>query len=276
MQVVISANTNNSHTISAEQLLPVLFSLPESETEPVLPFWFTGGFALSTKFIGIVLASQGMIQLVSTLYLFPKIQRKLGTLTTYRLVVITYPLLYLVAPYITLVPIKLRIPTIYAFLIWKVTAQAWSFPAIQLMLNNTLPKRVRGTFNGFASSAASMSRALGPTIAGLLEAAGLSKGMLGLPWWFTALVAMLGLFLSSFMVGQKPNFSDPEKATQDDVDGPVPPAISPEINAALVAAESSNTTSNSVQSRPTSPLLTRISIEIRRSARRDSKALTSG
>ena len=249
----------------------MLFSLPESDAQPQLPFWFTGGFALTTKTIGGILSLQGVIQIVATIVVFPIVQRKLGTLRTFRMVVLTYPLLYLLVPYLTLVPVKFRMPAIYAILVWKVTAQAFSFPSNNIMLANATPKRALGTFNGFAQSSASFARAIGPSLSGLLEAAGLSKGMLGLPWWFNAMVALLGATLSLFMVEQHRRSLDPEKVDSEEVVGPIPPAISPEINAALVVAESTNTTTESVLSRPPSPLLTRISMDIRRNARRDSK-----
>lgn len=212
---------------------------------------------------------QGLIQMAVTLGVFPILNRKLGPLTTFRIAVLSYPLLYILVPYLTLVPINLRRPAIYAVLIWKVSAQAFSFPANNIMLANSTPKRALGTFNGFAQSSASFARAIGPSLSGLLEAAGLAKGMLGLPWWFNACVALLGATLSLFMVEQHRRPIDPEKHDLDESDGPIPPAISPDINAALVAAES---TPDSCVSRPTSPTLVRLSMDVRRSARRDSKS----
>ena len=268
----ININKPHSHTISAEQLLPVLFSLPESDEPPRLPFGFTGGFALTTKTIGGILSLQGVIQMIATIVVFPIVQRKFGTLTTFRMVVLTYPLLYLVVPYLTLVPVHLRMPAIYGILIWKVTAQAFSFPANNIMLANATPKRALGTFNGFAQSSASFARAIGPSLSGLLEAAGLSKGMLGLPWWFNACVAFAGAMLSLFMIEQNRRSTDPEKSDLDERTRPIPPAISPEIDAALVAAESTLGPVDSAMSRPSSPVLVRLSMDIRRNPRRDSKS----
>lgn len=258
------------HTISAEQLLPVLFSMPESDTPPALPFWFTGGFALPTKSIGGILSVQGVIQMFATMVVFPTVQLKLGTLRTYRMVVLTYPLLYLLVPYLTLVPANWRTPAIYVILVWKVTAQAFSFPSNNMMLSNATPRRQRGTFNGVAQSSASLARAIGPTVSGLLQAAGLSRGMLGLPWWVNALVATIGAILSLFMMEQKPLSTDPEKEDDEETAESIP-TISPDIDVALVAARSSNTPST-ILSRPSSPLLTRLSRDIRRQAISDRKS----
>lgn len=200
----------------------------------------------------------------ATMVIFPTVQLKLGTLTTYRIVILTYPFLYILVPYLTLAPVGLRMPAVYVILVWKVTAQAFSFPSNNMMLSNATPRKQRGTFNGVAQSSASLARAIGPTVSGLLQAAGLSRGMLGLPWWVNALVAALGAILSLFMTEQKPNLSDPEKDDDEESARSIPPAISPDMDVALVAACSSNTTADNLISRPSSPLLTRLSLDIRR------------
>ena len=272
LQQRIRTNAAYSHTISAEQLLPVLFSMPESDVPPRLPFWFTGGFALSTKSIGGILSLQGIIQMFATMVVFPTVELKLGTLRTYRMVILTYPMLYILVPYLTLVPVNFRMPAVYAILVWKVTAQAFAFPSNNMMLSNSIPKRQRGTFNGVAQSSASLARAIGPSVSGLLEAAGLARGMLGLPWWCNAIVAVLGAILSLFMIEQKMKSFDPEKKDEEETAEPILPAISPDVDAALVAARSSNTTAENTVSRPSSPLRTRLSLDIRRSGRSESKS----
>jgi len=262
-----------SHTISAEQLLPVLFSMPESDTPPSLPFKFIGGFALSTKSIGGILAAQGFVQMIVTMVVFPIVSRKLGSLMTYRMVVLSYPLLYLAVPYLTLVPVAWRMPAVWVVIIWKVTAQAFAFPSTNIMLANSAPStKVLGTLNGVASSAASGCRAFGPTVSGILQSAGLSIGTLGLPWWTNALIAGLGALLSLFMVEEKRRTFNSEKQPDDGESRPLPLALDDsEVDATLAAAESLNAASESHLSTPGSPLLTRMSLDIRRSSRRDSK-----
>lgn len=267
----------HSHTISAEQLLPVLFSMPESNAPPSLPFKFLGGFALPTKSIGAILAAQAFVQMIATMVIFPWVNNKLGSLTTYRLVVLTYPILYLVVPYLTLVPLRWRMPAVWVVIIWKVTAQAFAFPATNIMLANHAPSmKVLGTINGVAASAASGARAFGPTVSGMLQSAGLTVGALGLPWWMNALIACTGASLSLLMVEEKRRCFASEKnahATQRE-DAPLPSALdATELDAALVAAESLNASSESHVATPGSPLLTRMSLDLRRSSRRDSRPL---
>lgn len=262
------------HTISAEQLLPVLFSMPESNTPATLPFKFEGGFALSTKSIGAILAAQGFVQMIVTMIVFPLVNRKLGSLVTYRLVVLSYPLLYLAVPYLTLVPASWRTPAVWTVIIWKVTAQAFAFPSSNIMLANSAPStKVLGMLNGVAASAASGCRAFGPTVSGVLQSAGLSVGALGLPWWTNALVAGIGAVLCLFMIEEKRRTFEYEKAAHHEAElRPLPSALdATEMDATLVAAESLNASSESHVSTPGSPLLTRMSLDIRRNSRRDSR-----
>ena len=194
----------------------MLFSLPESHETPHLPFQFSGGFALPTKVIGFILSAQGFIQMFATLFVFPFVNRKIGSLATFRLVILSYPLLYLMVPYLTLVPTALRMPCIYFVLVWKVTAQALSYPSLAIMLANATPsKKVLGTLNGVAASSASLCRAFGPTLSGLVQSLGLSVGVLGLPGWANSFVALIGAILSLRMIEEKRRYSKVEEASLD-------------------------------------------------------------
>jgi MFS family permease len=243
-----SVLTMFSHTISAEQLLPVLFSLPESETAPSLPFKFTGGFDLPTRAIGGILSAQGLIQVIAMVFAFPMLTRYLGSLTLFRITVLTYPFLYIVTPYLTLVPSSLRMPCVYLILVWKVSAQAFTMPSALIMLaNNTPSPKVSGTLNGTMAASASLMRTFGPTFSGLLQSAGLSLGVLGLPWWTNAAVAVIGAVIAIFMREEKRRTFENEK------DVPMGDVLEQDdsIN------EGPNASLETLQSTPSSPLLTR-------------------
>nr|POE63005.1 positive regulator of purine utilization [Quercus suber] len=250
----------------------ILAYLPESDTPNALPFHFTGGFALSTKTIGGILAAQGFVQMFATLVLFPFVNRRIGSLATYRLVVLTYPLLYIVVPYLTLVPVAWRTPAIWIVVVWKVTAQALAFPSSSIMLANSAPsKKVLGTLNGVASSAASGFRAFGPTLSGLFQSAGLSVGVLGLPWWVTAVVACCGSVISMAMIEERRNTFANEKTTDIEVD--VLNEVAAEVsasNAARVVTQTSGSSDEGLLSPPGSPMFTRKNFAISHDTSRSS------
>lgn len=225
-----------------------MFSLPESQSAPSLPFKFTGGFDLPTRAIGAILSAQGLIQVVAMLFAFPVLTRHLGSLTLFRITVFTYPFLYIVTPYLTLVPSSMRMPCVYLILIWKVCAQAFTMPSALIMLaNNTPSPKVSGTLNGAMASAASLCRTFGPTFSGLLQSAGLSVGTLALPWWTNAAVAAIGVAIAIFMREEKRRTFDNEKAAPIEDDDEEDDANTDGPSASI----------ETLQSTPSSPLLTR-------------------
>jgi MFS family permease len=192
--------TFHSHTIALEQLLPILFATKPSQVAPVYPFKFDGGFGLPAQTIGLILSLQGFLQMIAQIIIFPIVSERFGSLTTFRVAVLGYPLLYLLIPYLALVPHSLRFPCISFVLLWKVTAQSFSFPSQSIMLANNAPsKRVLGTLNGIAMSAASLARAFGPTVIGYIHAVGLQSGYSIFSWWSCALVAVIGAIVSLLM-----------------------------------------------------------------------------
>ncbi|KXT16385.1 hypothetical protein AC579_5600 [Pseudocercospora musae] len=259
------------HTISAEQLLPVLLSMPKADQPPHLPFKFTGGFEMSTKRIGGILSIQGVIQMIATILVFPIVNRKLGSLWTYRMVVLSYPMLYFLVPYITLVPDAVKLPCIYLAIFWKVTAQAFAFPSSSIMLANTAPSsKVLGKLNGAAASAASACRAFGPTVSGVMQSAGLSIGTLGLPWWVNVLIAGIGAVIGMFMAEEKRRSFDDEKVVPEPPPTASDVAGAAEYGSGMAVAEDANC--DNLLTAPNSPLITRFSLDIRRNhTRRDSK-----
>jgi hypothetical protein len=180
-----------------------------------LPFKFTGGFALSTKAIGFILSLQGIYSMLAQLFLFPVIVRRFGCLQTFRCVAICYPLLYFLVPYLILLPEQLQVPGVYLCLMLKVTAQVLAFPSNAILLTNSAPSMlVLGAINGIAASTASLSRAFGPTISGLIHSVGLKLGYSGLAWWAGAFVCFLGAMESLWMEEVKGRF---DRIGKDDI-----------------------------------------------------------
>jgi MFS family permease len=138
--------------------------------------------------------------MVAQLVVFPWISKRLGSLRTFWLTIALYPFLYLIAPYLALLPRQFRIPGIVLLLVWKVTAQSLSYPSLAMMLANSAPsKKVLGTLNGTAASSASVCRGFGPTVSGAVATLGDSMGVSGLAWWTIAGVAMIAWIPGCFM-----------------------------------------------------------------------------
>ena len=186
--------------MSFDQLMPVFLSTPKSDDAVVLPLKFTGGLGLQTKTIGFMLAVQGVYSMIAQLWLFPFVVKHFGTLRTFRFVLLAWPPLYLAVPYLILLPAKLQMPAVYVALISKITFHVIAFPATAILLANAAPSsKVLGAINGAAASTASLSRAFGPTVTGLLHSKGLESGHSVLAWWACGLVCVIGAIQSFWM-----------------------------------------------------------------------------
>lgn len=194
--------------------MPVFLSTPKSDAQVALPLRFTGGLGLMTKTIGLMLAVQGVYSMIAQLWLFPFVVKHFGTLRTFRFVLMIWPPLYMAVPYLILLPAKLQMPAAYVALISKITFHVIAFPATAIMLANSAPtSKVLGSINGAAASVASLSRAFGPTITGLLHSKGLDSGYSVLAWWACGLVCMIGA-IESFWMEEPPM---PDRFKQSEV-----------------------------------------------------------
>ncbi|KFH47709.1 putative membrane protein-like protein [Hapsidospora chrysogenum ATCC 11550] len=195
---IISYGILAFHTMTFDQLLPVFLSTAPPEHPNVeLPFKFFDGFGLETKTIGVIMSVQGIYSLLSNYVIVPPVTRRLGSLRLFRILAISYFALYLVTPYIVLLPENMRMPAIYILVVWKCTFSTMAYPSNAILLANSAPsKQVLGTINGIAASTASLCRALGPAVSGLLYSLGLRTGYSGLAWWFSGIVTVVGAYLS--------------------------------------------------------------------------------
>jgi len=180
--------------------MPVFLSEPLMEGRQTLPWGVSGGFALSTKTIGFMMAVQGIYSMIAQLWLFPLIIRRIGTLATFRLVIAIWPALYFAVPYLVLLPRRFQATGIYVSLLAKITFHVLAFPSNAILLTNAAPsKKVLGTINGVAASAACLARAFGPTLTGAVHSVGLRFGTNGPAWWFGGLVCVAGVVESLWM-----------------------------------------------------------------------------
>ncbi|RYP75763.1 hypothetical protein DL771_002250 [Monosporascus sp. 5C6A] len=183
------------HTMTFDQLFPVFLSTEASEHRvPMsLPFKFVDGFGLDSKTVGIILSAQGAYSLLINMVVVPAVLKRLGALRLFRFLIVAYFALYLVTPYIVLLPESCRMIGVGLVLVWKCTFANMSYPSNAILTADSAPSHLAlGTINGVAASTASLCRAFGPTISGILYSVGLKSGYSGLAWWCNAIVAVFG------------------------------------------------------------------------------------
>ncbi|KAJ8108834.1 hypothetical protein ONZ43_g6306 [Nemania bipapillata] len=192
---IISFGILAFHTMTFDQLLPVFLATapPKNRIEPSLPLKFVDGFNLDSKTVGIILSLQGAYQLLVNMFLVPRVLSRFGPLRSFRFIVVAYFLLYLLTPYLVLLPPAYRMIGLAIVLAWKCTFSTIVYPSNAILIADLAPSHLAlGTINGVAASTASLCRAFGPTISGILYSVGLKTGYSGLAWWSSALVAIGG------------------------------------------------------------------------------------
>jgi MFS family permease len=178
--------------------------------KPHFPFTFTGGLALPPPSIGTALAILGVIGITLQLLLFPTLSFKLGTTRSFRLSLLLFPISYLLAPYLATLPSSTAPPApasgawiwlgITLVLAVQVTARTFALPSTAILVNNCCPHpSVLGSVHGIAQSVSSLTRTVGPVVAGWLYGVGLGKGVVGLAWWCMACVALVGAVAGRFV-----------------------------------------------------------------------------
>ena len=82
----------------------------------------------------------------------------------------------------------------------SVTARTFALPSTAILVNNCCPHpSVLGSVHGVAQSVSSLTRTVGPVLAGRLYGVGLNKGVVGLAWWCMSCVALVGALAGRFV-----------------------------------------------------------------------------
>ncbi|KAH8879706.1 MFS general substrate transporter [Thozetella sp. PMI_491] len=187
------------HTMTYDSLLPTFLSTPPpTHPQPAsLPFKFVDGFGFTTSKIGVIMAVQGAYAIVSNGFIVAPVSKQMGYLRLFKLIACSYFTLYLVTPYLVLLPESLRMVGIYSLIVFKNTLGTLAYPSNAVLLANSAPSQLSlGTINGIAASTASLCRTLGPLVSGALYTFGLQTGYSVIPWWVSGAVTIVGAFIS--------------------------------------------------------------------------------
>ncbi|MCJ1439235.1 hypothetical protein MMC27_008627 [Xylographa pallens] len=195
------------HNAAFMQVFPLFLSTPPSPNVGASLLFFDGGLGLPSSTIGTFLAAFGIMGIMIQLLLYPRLQAYRGTLWAYRVAWIMFPFAYVVAPYLSLLPPQgiFRWFGISLVLAIQVTARTFAIPSSVILLTNVAPsKKDLGTVHGAGNMASSLSRAVGPAVAGWVFGIGLDHGTVGLVWWtYLAIVAFVGYWQSGNLKGDE-------------------------------------------------------------------------
>lgn len=215
------------HSVSFDQLLPVFldFSPVRTIDDPSvkLPFKFSGGFNLDSGRIGGLFTIYGIFGMIIQFAVFPPLVRRLGTLNCYKIIALTFPLVYIAVPYVSLLRTDAQRQTVMmGLMLIKGFCAIFAFPCSTILLTNSAASlKVLGTLNGVATSISALGRAAGPALAGATFSLGADIGYMVIPWWTLAAIAIIGA-IPAWWLEEMDGFggmdSDDESAIYEDDD----------------------------------------------------------
>lgn len=220
------------HSVSFDQLLPVFldFSPVRTIDDPSvkLPLKFSGGFNLDSGRIGGLFTVYGIFGMIIQFAVFPPLVRKLGTLNCFKMIAVTFPLVYIAIPYVSLLRTDVqRQSAMMALMLVKGFCAIFAFPCSTILLTNSAASlKVLGTLNGVATSISALGRAAGPALAGATFSLGADIGYMILPWWTLAAIAVIGA-IPAWWLEEMDGFGDPDSDDEfaiyedDEGDSPV-------------------------------------------------------
>jgi len=175
-----------------------------------LPFVFTGGLGMPPRDVGLAMSILGVIGILLQLFIYPIANAKLGIIKSWRIFLYCFPLAYILAPFLSIVPSKSTPPAEKdGILVWmaiclvlfiQVTGRTFALPATTILVNNASPHpSVLGTMHGIAQSLSSAGRTIGPSLGGALYGLGLRKGVIGGIWWGLSGLAIVNCIASNWV-----------------------------------------------------------------------------
>jgi hypothetical protein len=175
-----------------------------------LPFIFTGGLGLRPPEVGMAMAILGVVGIGLQLCVYPWLSARLGTLRSWRVFLLFFPVTYFLVPYLSIVPSASPPPhpkdglavwaAIVGVLFLQVMGRTFALPAQTILVNNCIPHpSVLGTVHGIGQSVSSFARTVGPILCGFLYGLGLARGVVGGVFWAVSGVATCNVLASLFV-----------------------------------------------------------------------------
>lgn len=196
------------HSMTYDHLLPIFLQDKNPRgpmAVPHSPFDIPGGVGLSTRTVGVIMSTDGVIALVIQSLIFPALAGWLGVWKLFVLVTVLHPIAYLMVPFLAFLPQHLVFVGIYACLIVRNILSIIDYPVLLILIKQASPSdSVMGKINGLAASAGAAARTAAPPIAGYLYSTGADIGCTGVAWWGSTFVALLGA-LQLWFIHQKKN-----------------------------------------------------------------------
>lgn len=191
--LVVALTIFTYHSMTYDHLLPIFLQDKNPTLRHLSPFDIPGGVGLSTRTVGTIMSTDGIIALVIQSLIFPALAQRLGIWRLFILVTVLHPIAYFIVPFLVFLPQNLVFVGIYACLIVRNILSIIDYPVLLILIKQASPSdSVMGKINGLAASAGAAARTVAPPVAGYLYSTGAELGCTAVAWWGSTLVALIG------------------------------------------------------------------------------------
>ncbi|KAL0931845.1 nad dependent epimerase [Colletotrichum truncatum] len=168
-----------------------------------LPFLFNGGLELQDADLGFAVGMLGIIGVALQLTAVPHLTAKHGVVRAFKASLPLFPASLFIAPYLALLPAGngwvLWAGILFVLLLHVIGRSFGILVSILLVNQSTTQSSRRGTVHGIANAVASTSRSAGSIAGGMLYGLGLQQNVVGLGWWVTCCVGIIGWILGRWL-----------------------------------------------------------------------------
>lgn len=193
IMLVLALTIFTYHSMTYDHLLPIFLQDKNGTGSPTSVFDIPGGVGLSTRTVGVIMSTDGIIAIVIQSIIFPALAHYLGIWRLFVIVTVLHPIAYFMVPFLAFLPSQFVYGGIYTCLITRNILSIIDYPVLLILIKQASPSdSVTGKINGLAASAGAVSRTLAPPIAGFLYSYGSRVGCTALAWWGSTLVAVIG------------------------------------------------------------------------------------
>ncbi|KAG6472159.1 hypothetical protein ZIOFF_069616 [Zingiber officinale] len=168
-----SKNLLKNWPLMSSIIVYCIFSLHDTAYSEIFSLWAIsdksyGGLSFSSQDVGVVLASSGFGLLIFQVFLYPPIERLLGSINSIRVAaVLSMPLLAAYPFMSSISGLPLKVIVNFASLLKNVLSMI-IITSLFLLQNNSVPQEQRGAANGISVTAMSLFKAIAPAAGGVI------------------------------------------------------------------------------------------------------------
>ncbi|CAG7947055.1 unnamed protein product [Penicillium olsonii] len=193
IMLVLALTIFTYHSMTYDHLLPIFLQDKTGTGSHTSLFDIPGGVGLSTRAVGFIMSTDGIIAIAIQSIVFPALAHYLGIWRLFIIVTVLHPIAYFMVPFLAFLPTQFLYGGIYTCLITRNILSIIDYPVLLILIKQASPSdSVMGKINGLAASAGAVARTLAPPVAGFLYSSGSRVGCTALAWWGSTLVALIG------------------------------------------------------------------------------------